>query len=102
MNMIPILCLAAVLAGPVHAQITPPAGGADMGAVRPAVTAPSGAMSGMDGSNGVDTIQEAHPPTAKEGREAQYRVALAQCKEVANARMVACKRSAKAVRDQGI
>lgn len=108
MNMIPTLCLAAVLAGPLHAQstpgsaITPSAGAATTGAVRPAVTAPSGAMSGMDGSNGVDTIQEAHPPTAQEGRETQYRLALAQCNGGASTKMVACKRSAKAVRDQGI
>jgi hypothetical protein len=61
----------------------------------PTVTVPSGAMSGMDGSNGFDTVLEANVVTPRNTRDGQYRVALAECAAMASTQQAACRTAAQ-------
>jgi predicted dinucleotide-utilizing enzyme len=65
----------------------------------PTVTVSSGAMSGMDGSNGFDTVLEAQAPTTKNPRDAQYKLALAECAAMVSTQQSACRTSAQSAYD---
>ena len=67
----------------------------------PTVVVSSGAMSGMDGSNGFDTVLEAQASTPRNARERQYRVALAECAAMVSTQQAACRTSARSAYDSG-
>jgi hypothetical protein len=80
-----------------HARDIPdcsnPNAGNDSGA--PIVMVPSGAMSGMDGSNGFDAVLEAPALTARNARDSRSRVASVECAAMASAQQAACRASAQ-------
>jgi hypothetical protein len=65
----------------------------------PTVVVPSGAMSGMDGSNGFDTVLQAQAPAPTNSRDAQYKLALAECAEMVSTQQYACRTSAQSAYD---
>jgi len=65
----------------------------------PTVNVPSGAMSGMDGSNGFDTVVQAQAPAPKNPRDAQFKLALAECAAMVSMQQSACRTSAQSAYD---
>ena len=60
---------------------------------------PSGAMSGIDGSNGFDTVVQAQAPAPKNPRDAQFKLALAECAAMVSMQQSACRTSAQSAYD---
>jgi len=65
----------------------------------PTVKVPSGAMTGMDGSNGFDTVVQAQAPAPKNPRDAQFKLALAECAAMVSMQQSACRTSAQSAYD---